>query len=895
MTTAPAVENTTPADSSSATVPVNAIVILLAGMSAALLAAGSTGLLAHSLQQSLAWLALAVAIVAAWPENTRNLAAWAILATGVILGLVFTASDIPVVQQLAVAAVLASIAQVHRGLTARVATIAAMAAVALAAFHFAMTAVPTVWLGVDAFAKMLGWLAGAMTGESLRVGPTFAGVDFLVVTITIYTGWLVCTVPPRRSRAIWGLVVILIGHLAYLITLAYSEKLLDLLPAAVVPPPTDAHRLGLTTATNTLRESIPWNLPLVALLIHGLIVVVMAAVSPWTPVVELAPDELKRQKAREEKEEVPGSVLVTGMLFQFGPVLLAVVAVLSGALVIDQPDLKAKKIVAYEKGNLNWQKPEYDTTTPGLYGLLPTFVESLGGQFLKSKELSNDDLSAADVVLLIHPTKPWPKETLDRVWAYVRRGGSLLVLAESSIHEGQQPSAFNDVLEPTSMRVRFDTAVTQTGNWEQSYEIPFHPATVGLDDLRNNFGIQAGSSIAAVWPARPALVGQWGWSDPGGDAALNGTSQYNPGERLGDLVLAAEQPLDQGRVFVLGDTSPFQNDNLPNAYPFVGRLLSYLSHRQSNPQTLWRQMCTLAALAAMLVLLAGRPAAWQIIVTSTVMAATLASCVSVASSSGRVLPDGRSGNDRSRGIAYVDASHLEAYAADSRSHSTENHGISEFLRTLMREGYLPLMAPDLAPDRLQRARLLVSIAPARAFSPIERQTVKQFVDTDGGLFLCIVGAEESPASAPLLADFGLKVPKTPVPPGDSAEEPAPLAAQAREASFGKDNSRQFSFYAPWPIKSTGSDAAPMMVNTESGYVLIQKKTSTTGAIVVIGDTHFASNENLRPKGRPLTDRVLFWRWFFSRAVPNRDPWDPPAAKKTNPQDSMEGEGEGDAE
>ena len=105
-----------------------AIVILVAGMTAAWFAAGSTGLLGHPLQHALTWLALAVALVAAWPRDNRSFGIWAILAGGVLLGLLFTTSTLPTVNVLAVTVVLAAIAQVSRGLTGRVALIAAFAA-----------------------------------------------------------------------------------------------------------------------------------------------------------------------------------------------------------------------------------------------------------------------------------------------------------------------------------------------------------------------------------------------------------------------------------------------------------------------------------------------------------------------------------------------------------------------------------------------------------------------------------------------------------------------------------------------------------------------------------------------------------------------------------------------
>ena len=43
-------------------------------------------------------------------------------------------------------------------------------------------------------------------------------------------------------------------------------------------------------------------------------------------------------------------------------------------------------------------------------------------------------------------------------------------------------------------------------------------------------------------------------------------------------------------------------------------------------------------------------------------------------------------------VAYIDASHLEAYSSDLWA----SHGIAGLLRTLMRQGYVPLLAPELS-------------------------------------------------------------------------------------------------------------------------------------------------------------------------------------------------------
>jgi hypothetical protein len=878
--TAPASPNATDPEPQEpcAPLPAGAIVVLAAGLSAVWLAAGSTGLLGHPLQHALTWLALLVAIVAAWPENMRRFGTWAILAIGAGCAVAFTASTIPTVNVLGVAVALAAIAQTTRSLTRRVALIAALAAMVLGCFRFAYASIPIVWLTADGFGWLLGRAAGTLASHRLEVGATFGGMDFLVVSAAVYVGWVVCTVPPRRRRALWAAGAIVFGHFVYLAALAHSEKLFALLPAAVVTPITDTSHLGHWTWGGGLRTLAPWNMPLLAMLIHGAIIVVMVRTAPWLPVIEIDPELLRRQREWQEKEEIPGSVLMRDMLFHFGPPLLAVAAALLATLAPSPSDLKGKKIVAYEGKKDYWLKPQYDSADDGLYGMLPALVESLGGKFVRSKDFSANDLDKADVLVVIHPDARWPQDVLDRVWGHVRGGGSLLVAAEPAVCEGTSSSSFNELLQPTSMQVRFDTAVMRASQWEQSYEITSHPAAVGIDDLRNRFGVRLGSSIRVVWPARPALVGRWGWSDPGNDAAATGGGEYNAGEPLGDLVLAAEGPLGRGRVFVLGDTSPLQNNVLPVSYPFVGRLLSHLACRPSSPQTPWRQVAALAALAAMLALLAGRPAAWQTMLTPAVMAVALLVCVAVDQWSGRVLPDGRalgSGGNGIRGIAYIDASHLEAFDDDSIVNRGVNHGIVHLARALMRDGYLPLLAPDVTPERLERCELLISIGPGREFSPSQRAAVREFVG-NGGTFLCMAGAEDSRAVGPLLAEFGLRVPPSPVPPGSSDREPATLGAMYARTAPGN---LPIWLYAAWPVEAlSDKDGVEQMAYwTTQGveYHIILRRAEGGGSAVVIGDTHCGGNQNVE---MDQAAAIRFWRWLLSRLGSGRKPWNPPAGE-----------------
>ena len=618
--------------------------------------------------------------------------------------------------------------------------------------------------------------------------------------------------------------------------------------------------------SNTLRAMIPWNLPLLCVVIQGAMVSVMVYSTRWLPADGPDSPEFKRLQKEQDNKELPGSALAADMLLRFGPVLLAVAAVLSATLTTDYADLEGKTIVAYDNGNSSfWSKLKYGSNVGGHFSLYPAFVESLGGKFIVSKNLSEEDLSKADVLWLVRPEQPWPSDKQERMWNYVRKGGTLLAAVDAVAVE---PEAFDEVLKPLSIKVRSDVSVPRVLDWDQSHMDSSHPTAVGLNNSRNNYGMADGSSIDTGWLSKPLLVGRWGWTEMGWNAELNGTSSYNAGEHLGDLPLAAEQSYGDGRVVLLADNMSLLDEQLPNSYQFVGRLFEYLANRQSSPGVWWRQALTLAALIFMVVLLLCRLDAWQLIVTPSVFAVTLLCTVAFANQAGRVLPDGR--NSTANNIAYIDASHLESYVTDSWS----DYGITGLIYTLERQGYVPLFAPDLKPDRLERCGLLISIGPLRKFSPDERKTIDQFV-TSGGTMICLAGAEEARASAPLLTDFGIQVPPTPVPPGEDSVEPVPLGGGISGRT--PDGELIGFFHAAWPVKSLNDNVEQLVYWTEddNSFDLVVRQSKGSGSFVVVGDTHNAATAVGELNARAVED---FWRWLLGRTVAGQKKWNPPAEK-----------------
>ena len=889
------------------------VMAALAGIAAAWLAAGSTGLLAHPLRHGLAWVALAVSLVAAWPPRQTWLERLILLAVLVVaVGMMVPA--MPVYNVLAACLVLAMLSRASRGVDQRVLLLAALGAAVLGVYLLACTSIPTVWSIADALGRALGRMAAAVSGRPLRIGATFAGLDFLVLMAALYVGWLAWTGPPRLARAVYAGVAILGGHLAYLVVLSYSMDLYEALPPAPPPPEFRDYIPSPWSWSDAARSLLPWNVPLLAGAIQLAVAAMMFRWAAWLPVAGARPEESETREDRSKRatatqgerskrkqdDAKPGQRKETERsgdpvasadwrqkALTWAPVILAVIVPLLTTLAPGQSNLAGKRIVAYNRGYLDWERPVHDRygqASAGMYGMLPEFVASLGGRLEPSDEILSQDLAEADVLLLIHPVGPWPEDRLRRVREFVRRGGSLLVLAGTPVQEGELASSYNDLLErlfePTrGIEVRFDGAASATWHWQDSYAAVAHPAVSGIGDGRNRFGMISGPSIRVPWPARPILVGRWGWSDPGIDSALNRVYQFDAGEKLGDVVLAAEQRLGRGTVVVVSDAFGFTNEGNVGSYVFTGRMLAYLAGGAGNPQATWRQLLGLLGCMALVGLMAWPPSPTRVASAAVVLALVLAGSRTVSGLSMRVLPDGRQHSPDNH-VAYIDASHMEAYGDSGWGYD----GIAGLALTLMRNGYQAFLLSQLTSERLDRAGMLVSVAPARPYSGAERAAVRRFVE-GGGIFICTVGADRVGPVQPLLEEFNLRVPPIPIPAHENVRESAPMGHPhwTRYRPMNADYDIGLLFYHGWPVECDESD---VLVRTPENLPIIAFRNVGRGEVVLVGDTAFAMNKNLEyTGGEPFSgryDNAQFWRWLIG-SLTGQEPWLPPPAQAAEAQ------------
>ncbi len=840
------------------------LVTAIASLAAVWIAAGSTGLLAHSLQRALTLAALGVVICAQRPFPWRQRTGIVAMLATVGLAIYMIASSLPAINVMGVSLVLASLAFKSHGQAKKILCILSVAAVVFGLYRVACTCIPLVWSMSDLLGRTIGNIGGLVTHQSLYVGATFAGLDFLVLMSVLWVLWWACSPRPRWKRAIYGLVGILGGHIVYLITLSYTPQLL-----AMVAEPVEQE--GWFWA-GLFHKAVPWNLPVLACGIHLLTAAAMFRWSAWS--------------ADSERNLTKPSVLSsrTQYMLRFGAPILAILVPIMIALYPGKLNLEGKKIVFYEKGFLNWLKPshgQYGRLSSGMYGMLPVFIESLGASSLISPDLSDKDLQDADALVLLFPDDPWTEGQLDRIWAFVRRGGSLLVMGEHTTRDPNGSNRFNEVLEPTAIRVEFDSGTFTVGGWLQSYEVMAHPATAGVPDDRNQFGVVIGASLETSWPARPLLIGRWGWSDIGDEGsgrAMMGNGHYDSGEKLGDRILAAEQPLGKGRIIAFGDTSGLTNGINVSSHVFTSRLFGYLAGNAANAHPIWRQLLGILGCGLLIGLLTWRTTKWRVVLVTLGLAGSLAVSTAISQSAGEILPDGRYKSPNN--LAYIDTSHLAAYSGES----WRPDGIGGFILTLMRNGYLTHSLPELTARRLEGADLLVSIAPSRSFSKAEQTAIRDFV-TNGGNFIIMVGLDRADPSRSLLSLFGFTIGTSgPYPP-----EPEVMGHFKSPYLESGDQRVHVRFHAAWPIACNDPGARVIAYGHDNLPVIILRQLGA-GKVMVIGDTSFVTNRNLEWEGgqsfENMRENADFWRWFITQ-LRDQEMWIPPALQ-TQPESEPNG-------
>jgi len=379
------------------------------------------------------------------------------------------------------------------------------------------------------------------------------------------------------------------------------------------------------------------------------------------------------------------------------------------------------------------------------------------------------------------------KEALDLIWNFVADGGSLLIIGDHTfLKETQLPGGrvetklwLNEVLEPFDIKFVNDSAKYFIGGWLQSMENPVHPLTWGMRDDQNEVGMVVGASLSATGAARPIIVGRYGFLDAGdmreGSRGYLGNLDFDMGEPLGQTIISATQQFGKGKLLVFGDTSAFANGIITNTGEFINRVFTYMAQGGEKPDI--QKLASRQFVADTV----SRPSGGLMTFVAIVLLAGAVVCLAMSGGSSEVVAGafvvcaligfrgtdmtvtlGPGGNRTPRDasavrIAYVDSYHMPKISNEG----WRDDGVMGLHLNLMRNGFYTQNLKSFDLKTLQKAALLVVVAPSVKFSKSDVQTVRDYV-AGGGTVILTAGYEDIAATRPLLDAFNLDIPYTPL-------------------------------------------------------------------------------------------------------------------------------------
>jgi hypothetical protein len=494
-------------------------------------------------------------------------------------------------------------------------------------------------------------------------------------------------------------------------------------------------------------------------------------------------------------------------------------------------------LIFVERGVVSFTKPDYTRygeSAGGMFGMFPEYARLFGCKAEVVKDVP-PALDPGKTLVLTNLDMDLGKDTRERIWDFVGRGGKLWVLGDHTfIKDEKLPAAdaaakkginhLNEILAPTHISFNNDSAQFFPQGWFHSYRFPQGTPFAALrDDAENRPGILVGASLKLGVPAQPLVFGRFGYSDwgldtPLGDRGYLGDFKYQPSERLGDLVLVAGERYGKGRVLVFGDTSSFFNNNLSRSFELLRASLGWLG--ESNPWSFSASTVGRWLAAALVLGLAVLAFSWRAVPlgAAALCAAGLVSAVSHGTGG---LPPYDMGFAREH-LAVIDFSH-QPNASKHSAMDTGLHGVSI---NLLRHGLLPVIANEWDPATLDLARYVILNAPRRPISPGERSNLMRFMER-GGTVIVGCGYLDSEGCRGLLEPLGCEIGSL------------PLGRFFNCSAFGK----AVSFMSAWPLTKLPSNAKVLCAYPEIGPLMASVPVGQ-GELVLIGDSEFLHNRNV---------------------------------------------------
>ncbi|MGA1824530.1 MAG: DUF4350 domain-containing protein [bacterium] len=464
-----------------------------------------------------------------------------------------------------------------------------------------------------------------------------------------------------------------------------------------------------------------------------------------------------------------------------------------------------------------------------MYGFYPHFTD----------EINHTSLSRASILVLIMPSEPYKSHEIKAIKEFVSNGGGLLVIGDHT-DISNVLSSLNPVIEHFGIQLRFDTIWIQT-NSRSNLCYRLHPALFDCEEV--NFSV--GASLALKSPARPIIMSHYGTFSDLGDHANDvngylGNAQPDPGERTHDLCLIADSRYGKGRVFVLGDSSYFQNTCIYRNWVFAYRLFDWLNHY--NDENAGKKAYLIATILVMTVIL-------SILVYSRIwpslLLPALAMTLILSLWCGGLYNLKRFPKPEKKfETILLDMAHKNEYTHYWMSREKIDTGIDGAISQIIRTGFFPAITSHdpITSDTLREHKAIFIICPNTLFGDHEIEAISSFVEKGGGLLL-VEGPRKWATSYALWERFGLYKDRYPLSAHKPIMSPVGLPLRLQYGNF----QAQFIHH---PV--TDGISRINMVNpcrVQGGLPLafidsipvIHFKEYGKGRIVAIGDDRFFAN------------------------------------------------------
>lgn len=665
--------------------------------------------------------------------------------------------------------------------------------------------VPYRWL--TDFSYTYSQIITQVMSVPLILGPSATATDVLLLGFCGLVAVTLVAETRRWANLVLWMIVLLAAHVIYLWT---APKLLSIINAAI-PVSTTPHL----------------DLPGVFFLFVALIVWVESRNS-----VDPTLMRVKRTAAMDYS--------------RVGYASLALIVVTCTVAGLASYGDKSVRVLMLQRNTLDDGVPQHGTygdRSGGMFGFLPRYLDNIGYTTIR-RAITREVLDSVDVIFIANLLEKIPEDERNLIWEFVENGGGLLIVGD---HTGTDAirDPTNDLLSPCGMELNFDTAVPLRRSWVSAKSYLFHP--LGRSGGEMDAELWLGGSVTAGPNGEPFIVGRGAFSDPGDmnnkARSYLGNLAYDPGEPLGDVVLAAAAHWGEGKAVLHGDTSPYQNGTFIRSHSMVNRTLRWMTNDSwlSFIDT-WRSellLVLIGIVGTVLVVLSFSQPVWML--TALLLPALSVGVLAM------IPGDGGSGWN---GIGYRQALIDEGHGQMFDLMAWEPKSIGGLQYNLMRNMFSPRFVDSPTDLKNEKADLYIIFAPTQPYSSNEIEDLVEFAE-NGGWILSSAGWNTYPMVESLYDEFGIRL------------ENIPLGASDGAAFNGV-----VKLADAYPVVGNGDGIQTLIESFGQPVAKIVKRGK--GGLIAIGDSQFLYCKNLEGQNEQVVmENVQFLRGLFDATFPKQ--------------------------